>query len=396
MKPTSNKKSRKVFDAYARDHEGKLRHRQFATEQQAAHWKEEMAQERKAIKEGRALPKKENVILADFSRLWLQAKMKETTTSTVQGYANQLRIHVLPFIGEKKMSELHQLQLESLLDTVQADHGLSNAMRNRIRAMLSSMWNDARKLRVVASNPFELIEQKKENPAAAVTIWTLEEARKYLEAARELGWEEYVFAQVNLNTGTRKGETIAIQVKHVHLVERAIRIEQIFDPSVRQIVARTKSDGQRKVLKIKYVGINDTLYKVLKEHFKRNPALGPDDFIVTFQGRQMMPEAANRMNNRIIAHAGIRHARVHDNRHLAGSLMKQALGDIHAVKENLGHSTVTTTERYVHAGLEDAARRGARFNPFDHVSRVSETCRRGGKTRKTEKVAGKRLTPKFS
>ena len=370
--------------AYARDYKGKLRHKVFDTKWKAEAWKAEMAKEREAIRSGKALPKQHYVTVKKFSVLWLQEQMKENTTPTVKAYERNLRNHVLPFLGDRKMSELNHLEIETYLDEVQEKHGLSNATRNRIRALLSSMWTKAKKLRVVETHPFDMIEEKKENPAAAVTIWSVDEAQKYLEEASRSSWPFYLFVQLSLNTGMRKCEMIALQLKHIFLEQGAILVEQIFEQETSEVVPRTKSDGLKDVVKVKYVGINPTLKAVLREHFRRNPDARPDDFLLSQNGDLIKPRRLTQIHTRLCQRAGIRHARIHDIRHLNATLLKRSTGSLETVQANHGHSNPKTTQIYTHEGPEDAAMRLKGFKPFRHlnVSDVSEMCPEAEKTSK--------------
>lgn len=50
----------------------------------------------------------------------------------------------------------------------------------------------------------------------------------------------------------------------------------------------------------------------------------------------------------ILREAGVRDARVHDARHTAATLLIEQGVHIRVVQEILGHTRVTTTERYTH------------------------------------------------
>ena len=62
----------------------------------------------------------------------------------------------------------------------------------------------------------------------------------------------------------------------------------------------------------------------------------------------------------ILRQAGVRDARVHDARHTAATLLIEQGVHIRVVQEVLGHTRVTTTERYTHAAtlqMKDASER---------------------------------------
>jgi site-specific recombinase XerD len=62
----------------------------------------------------------------------------------------------------------------------------------------------------------------------------------------------------------------------------------------------------------------------------------------------------------ILRQAGVRDARVHDARHTAATLLIEQGVHIRVVQEVLGHTRVTTTERYTHVAtlqMRDASER---------------------------------------
>jgi len=65
-------------------------------------------------------------------------------------------------------------------------------------------------------------------------------------------------------------------------------------------------------------------------------------------GRRLDPSAVRRRYKRARDAAGLRPLRFHALRHAAGSLVAREAG-AHFVQAFLGHSRVSTTERYLHA-----------------------------------------------
>jgi len=62
----------------------------------------------------------------------------------------------------------------------------------------------------------------------------------------------------------------------------------------------------------------------------------------------------------LLAHAGVRDARLHDGRHTSATLLLEQGVDVRVVMEILGHSELRVTQRYTHVAsplAEEAARR---------------------------------------
>ena len=83
---------------------------------------------------------------------------------------------------------------------------------------------------------------------------------------------------------------------------------------------------------------------------QRGDFTGPDDFVfVNRLGRRLDGSAVRRRMDRARQRAGLRPLRFHDLRHTYGSLLVAGGIDLASVKAAMGHSRITTTERYLHA-----------------------------------------------
>ena len=83
---------------------------------------------------------------------------------------------------------------------------------------------------------------------------------------------------------------------------------------------------------------------------QRGEFTGPDDYVFANRlGRRLDPSALRRRFERARDAAGLEPLRFHDLRHTYGSLLVAGGIDLPSVKAAMGHSHITTTERYLHA-----------------------------------------------
>lgn len=375
---------------YARNERGKLVKRSFPTQAEADDWQKEMKDRRIAIRSGNRVGHLASITMGEYVPYWLKKLVKKgRTISTVDDYARKLKLHVLRYFNDKEMRSLEQKDFDLLFEHIQEHHGLDNATRNRIRSILLRLFQDAIQDKIVKVNPIQLTETKKENPSKVHQIWSKEQCEAYLAGAHAWRWDFYVLAQCFLNIGGRKGEVIALQWKHVDLNRGAIRIEQIFEQASKSIVQRTKSDGLKTEVKPKFAGISPALAEVLKSHRKRSAFTSKEDFVnVTENGTPFPPRLVNSLHTRLCARLGLPHCRVHDLRHVVGTLLYRELGDMKAVQQQLGHSDLSTTQRYVHLGQDDAATSMGRFKTFAHIADSD------AQASDTQTDTFKKLTPK--
>ncbi|MGH2875857.1 MAG: tyrosine-type recombinase/integrase [Solirubrobacteraceae bacterium] len=98
------------------------------------------------------------------------------------------------------------------------------------------------------------------------------------------------------------------------------------------------------------VPLPDQAAIALERLSRRGEFTAPDDYVFASRlGRRLDPSALRRRFERARDAAGIEPLRFHDLRHTYGSLLVAGGVDLPSVKAAMGHSHITTTERYLHA-----------------------------------------------
>ena len=134
-----------------------------------------------------------------------------------------------------------------------------------------------------------------------------------------------------LNTGMRKGEIISLKWNDIDLKNDIITIHQ----------TNSKSKKQRKI------PINSVLRKLLLELKIEN--LNTEFVFLNTRGfPYKRQDSLNKIFHSALRKANIKGLRFHDLRHTAATRMVENTGNIVAVKEILGHSSLDMTMRYAH------------------------------------------------
>lgn len=221
--------------------------------------------------------------------------------------------------------------------------GLAAATCNRAIAALSVVLEAARSWGHLAENPCRGIRLREGRRAPRVL--TAGQARALLEAAAadddELGAHRWsaLWALV-LYAGLRRSEAAALRWRDVDLEQK-------------RIVVRESADG---------LAPKSGHHRVISLHPELRPWLpspGEPDHLV-LQGRRRAGAAAadptadqvvgvQKALTRHLLRAGLPHFSVHDLRHTFASLAVAAGVDLRTLQDALGHSSLTTTARYVHA-----------------------------------------------
>jgi integrase len=142
--------------------------------------------------------------------------------------------------------------------------------------------------------------------------------------------------------GLRRGELVALRWRDVDLATRKI--------TVRRSVSGGEELMSTKGRRFREVPIPDQASVALSRLRRREDFTGPDDYVfVNRYGRRTDGSALRRRFQRARDAARLEPLRFHDLRHTYGSLLVAGGVDLVSVKDAMGHSRITTTERYLHA-----------------------------------------------
>ncbi len=317
---------------------GRLISKSFSRKTDADRWYAEMKREKELIESG-LKTKLQDCTLRDFSENWLAARRSNgQPLSSYQQEEARLRLYILPVFGTRDIATISTVEWERFMNELIPAHKLGPATRNRVRALLSKMYNDALRQRVVEQNPITIIPKLKEK-AKKWDYWqTSDECARYLKAAETEGLGFQTFAFLALNTGARIGEIMALTSHEVDLEQRRIRIWRIVEAASGEICERTKGFTER------WLGINDSLLPILSK-----ATSGGHDQLVSLE-RKGIPDhrTLRAIHLRVCKKAGVRPIRIHDLRHTFASHYVMNGGSLAELQGLLGHTSPTMTLKYAH------------------------------------------------
>jgi integrase len=157
-------------------------------------------------------------------------------------------------------------------------------------------------------------------------------------------------------TGLRLGELRALRWTDVNLVDRRLVVHRAFSDGV---------EGPTKSWQARYIPIADPPAEAFARLSTRGEFVGDDDYVFCNRlGRALDGSALRKRYQGAAEAAGLRRLHFHALRHGAGSMVARQ-ADPRWVHGFLGHSSITTTERYLHtkARPEDVERLNRAFAP---------------------------------
>ena len=174
------------------------------------------------------------ITLAEYKDRWLENVAGEITPRTLEGYKQQLRLHVLPAFGRMRVREITRGMIKTLLAQKHTS-GLSKNSVRMIRTTLSVILSEAVDDGIIPANPALGLGRRGRSRAGKLTVadqmrnirpMSQEQLGIFLAAAKE-HTPAYVTLFVLLaHAGQRPGEAFALRWTGLDFVKRQIRVER--------------------------------------------------------------------------------------------------------------------------------------------------------------------------
>ena len=319
--------------------------------------------------------------VADYMTYWLEniaePSIRRTTYATYEG---DVRLHIVPCIGKRKLKSLQPADIRAWLtglqtkcqccaqgkDAARAEKSkarccalqppqccndvLSASSIRHILRVLRAALQDAVDEELLSRNVARLV-QVRVTDERKVRAFTRPEARRFLKAAEN--HRLYALWAVALSMGLRRGEALGLRWQEVDLESGRITINR----------ALHRVDGELKLDNVKTEGsagvlpLPGPLVAILASHHRRQLkerwAAGSswrDTGLVftTAVGGPIEPRNVNRMFCSLCKTAGVPQLRVHDLRHSCATLLFTMGVEPATVQKILRHSSIAvTTGTYV-------------------------------------------------
>jgi integrase len=193
------------------------------------------------VKAGVHLAPSKSVTVAEAAELWLTyVKNEGCERTTLESYAGHVRIHILPRLGEFKLTALTAPRIEQFRDELLTT--LTRALAKKILTSLKSLLRDAQRRGLVAQNVAlgtRIERPRREKPlTVGVDIPSREEIRKIIEAVANMRSRTTLF--VAAFAGLRASELRGLRWADVDLKSSPPTI------TVRQRADRYKQIGPAK------------------------------------------------------------------------------------------------------------------------------------------------------
>jgi len=293
---------------------------------------------RKAQQQGRARPRQNPSKTQAFLEEFLAAHAQEGRSE------NSLRAYRKDLTGllnmlDSPLDQVRPADLREYCRTLQQE-GRSASSINRTVAAIRSFFRFLAEDRYLSFSPAESLRSIRVGPTLAPKHLTVEEMDRLLSAPKpEIpeGCRDLAILTLFYNTGLRVGELCALNRKDVEL--QSAEWGQV------QLVG--------KGMRMRWVPINRAAGDALKVYLASRTDEAPPLFL-NRNGARFNVRGIALLVNRYLRRIGITdRSGPHVLRHTFATHALRARPNIRALQELLGHSSVTTTQRYTHMEVVD-------------------------------------------
>ena len=311
-----------------------------------------------------------------WAEVWAQSsKYRKLADKTKENYQHYVDTYIIPALGHKKAESVLPMHIEAIFAGEKVSKMSESAQRD-IRVCLNRIFKTALKNNGCVSNPVERAEiafpEVMEKPPE---MYSAEELQRLIPYAQGHKWGHYVEAA--LYTGLRESELCGLLWANVDLEEGFLLISN----AVTEIEntgpdVYLKPDKNKRVRKIRKYALKEMTKSkrrrvvVLSDEgldlFARMPRTGL--FVFDDLGFVSPPKYVHRyeavirdLNRSLPEGEQVRKLSPHKSRHTYASHMLEAGATIESVREQLGHSRISTTQGYLHADLSMRRKNAAKL-----------------------------------
>lgn len=274
------------------------------------------------------------ITVRDYLAHWHNIASRSLAPSTARQYDSIIRNHVLPTLGDMRLTKLRTDHIQALYVAAE-DHGTGIETIHVMQAVLSKAFTQAVKWKLLTTSPTSGVDLPGRKRLKSVTPLTLPQARTFLTSIAGHPLEP-LFA-LALATGMRHAELLGLYWSDIDWQTSTVHVRRQYTKDG-YVVLKTKRS-----MRAIPIGV-DTL-AVLRRHWERQQFAGGGE--VVFHGRRAdrpLSQAHVRVQfAAALKAAGLPDIDFHDLRHTSASLMLAAGVPVNVVQERLGHSSASMT-----------------------------------------------------
>ena len=280
--------------------------RGFKTRREAVAWEHEIM-----LKQGAKLDMK----FSSFVDVYVTDKRPRIKESTWESKNNIIRTKILPFFGDRKITEIEARDVISWQNELMAyrdEKGKAYSVDylKTIHAQLTAIFNHAVNFYNLPSNPAKKAGSIGREVPKVMDFWTMEEYKQFSEAMKDKPCSYYAFEMLYW-CGIREGELLALTQRDFNFEKQEVQINKTYHRiKGKDIITEPKTIKSNRTVKMP-----EFLCTEMQEYFASLYGVGPDERIFMFSRHYLGHEM-----DRGAKQTGVKRIRVHDLRHTCVTL----------------------------------------------------------------------------
>jgi len=287
----------------------------------------------------------------EWLKKWMADYKYDLKPSTRENYEYMLKGHIYNTLGTRPIKQLKNPDIQKLISN--KAKVLSPRTVKLIYTIINDSLKQAKYAKVINDNPAENVKLPKQEQKE-VKYLEQEDIKKLLEEAKQS--KHYTAILLDLSTGIRRGELLALEWKHIDFKNNTITIEQALTKTQANglVIDSPKTKNSKRT-----ITVNEGLMKELKKHSWKQKEykdkLGDayykkhDLVFCKEDGTPLCPVAFSRTFKRLTERAGIEDFSFHGLRHTAATMLLEKGIDLKTVSATLGHAHIGITgDIYAH------------------------------------------------
>ncbi len=295
------------------------------------------------------------------SDTWLPSMHTQLKPSTWDSYARNFRLHLLPRLGHRPLSEITAALLNATYGELLvsgrrngAGGGLSAKSVRYLHTTLHKALADAVDVGLLGVNSADRARPPKPDKTGPkeLRFWTPDQLRSFLASVADTRLE--TAWHVAAMTGMRRGEVLGLRWADVDLDAARLTVRHTIISVAYEIQESTPKTHQARVIDLDLGTVDQ-----LRAHHHRQQAergewgSGHQDSNLVFcreDGTPLHPDTFSQSFERAIAKTDLARIRLHDLRHTHATIALRAGVPVKVISERLGHeSPAFTMKQYAHA-----------------------------------------------
>lgn len=298
----------------------------------------------------------EYAIFSELMSVWLfdfLHKSSKIKPSTFQRYEGIYRKYIKNSdIAGLKLKDCNTIKLQKFFNNLSNTYSytqlryLCDVMRNFFNWCIDSGYilkNPCLKIEI-KGNKSEIIKRKKENKIEILSEDEIEKIKEYIK-----GTEFELLFLLDLSTGLREGELLALTWNDIDLTKKTLRIEK----SIKEVYVYDDKNNRhietivqvpKTMTSFRTIPIPSTIISKLKKVKNKNGIIFHDENMNYLKAKNVSYKW-----KKVLKDCNIPHKKFHSIRHTyASTLLKNGV-DIQTVAELMGHSAIAITQIYLHS-----------------------------------------------